>query len=75
MLQKVNPRLIETHVTGFGWDGLRSSPSIDPLAQALKWACRAPGRPGIRRYFISVAPTTFTAGAMGALGNAARTKP
>ena len=43
MLQKLNPRLIETHVTGFGWDGpYAHRPGIDPLAQALMGLERAP---------------------------------
>jgi crotonobetainyl-CoA:carnitine CoA-transferase CaiB-like acyl-CoA transferase len=70
MLQKVNPRLIETHVTGFGWEGPYAlRPGIDPLAQALMGLSRAQGAPGNPPVFYSqLAPTDFTAGAMGALG-------
>jgi crotonobetainyl-CoA:carnitine CoA-transferase CaiB-like acyl-CoA transferase len=70
VLQQLNPRLIETHVTGFGWDGPYAlRPGIDPLAQALMGLSRAQGAPGNPPVFYSqLAPTDFTAGAMGALG-------
>jgi crotonobetainyl-CoA:carnitine CoA-transferase CaiB-like acyl-CoA transferase len=70
MLQLLNPRLIETHVTGFGWDGPYAlRPGIDPLAQALMGLSRAQGAPGNPPVFYSqLAPTDFTAGALGALG-------
>jgi crotonobetainyl-CoA:carnitine CoA-transferase CaiB-like acyl-CoA transferase len=70
MLHQLNPRLIETHVTGFGWDGPYAlRPGIDPLAQALMGLSRAQGAPGNPPVFYSqLAPTDFTAGAMGALG-------
>jgi crotonobetainyl-CoA:carnitine CoA-transferase CaiB-like acyl-CoA transferase len=69
-LQQLNPRLIETHVTGFGWSGPYAlRPGIDPLAQALMGLSRAQGAPGNPPVFYSqLAPTDFTAGAMGALG-------
>ena len=70
VLQQLNPRLIETHVTGFGWDGPYAlRPGIDPLAQALMGLSRAQGAPGNPPVFYSqLAPTDFTAGALGALG-------
>ena len=70
VLQQLNPRLIETHVTGFGWDGPYAlRPGIDPLAQALMGLSQAQGAPGNPPVFYSqLAPTDFTAGAMGALG-------
>ncbi|HEX9871854.1 MAG TPA: CoA transferase, partial [Candidatus Tectomicrobia bacterium] len=70
VLHKLNPRLIETHVTGFGWDGPYAlRPGIDPLAQALMGLSRAQGAPENPPVFYSqLAPTDFTAGAMGALG-------
>ncbi len=70
MLHQLNPRLIETHVTGFGWDGPYAlRPGIDPLAQALMGLSRAQGAPGNPPVFYSqLAPTDFTAGALGALG-------
>jgi crotonobetainyl-CoA:carnitine CoA-transferase CaiB-like acyl-CoA transferase len=69
-LRQLNPRLIETHVTGFGWDGPYAlRPGIDPLAQALMGLSSAQGAPGNPPVFYSqLAPTDFTAGAMGALG-------
>lgn len=70
MLQKLNPRIIETHVTGYGWQGPYSHrPGIDPLAQALMGLQRAQGGPENPPVFPSqLAPTDFTTGAMGALG-------
>ena len=70
VLQQLNPRLIETHVTGFGWHGPYAlRPGIDPLAQALMGLSHAQGAPGNPPVFYSqLAPTDFTAGAMGALG-------
>jgi crotonobetainyl-CoA:carnitine CoA-transferase CaiB-like acyl-CoA transferase len=70
VLQKLNPRLIETHVTGFGWHGpYAHRPGIDPLAQALMGLERAQGGPENPPVFpAQLAPTDFTAGAMGALG-------
>jgi formyl-CoA transferase len=70
VLQQLHPRLIETHVTGFGWDGPYAlRPGIDPLAQALMGLSHAQGAPGNPPVFYSqLAPTDFTAGALGALG-------
>ncbi|MDQ3828145.1 MAG: CoA transferase, partial [Candidatus Tectomicrobia bacterium] len=70
VLRTLNPRLIETHVTGFGWSGPYAlRPGIDPLAQALMGLSRAQGGPENQPVFYSqLAPTDFTAGAMGALG-------
>jgi len=70
MLRTLNPRLIETHITGFGWDGpYAHRPGIDPLAQALMGLSRAQGGPENPPVFHSqLAPTDFTAGALGALG-------
>jgi crotonobetainyl-CoA:carnitine CoA-transferase CaiB-like acyl-CoA transferase len=70
MLQQLNPRLIETHVTGYGWSGpYAHRPGIDPLAQALMGLERAQGGAENPPVFpAQLAPTDFTAGAMGALG-------
>lgn len=70
MLQTLNPRIIETHVTGYGWRGpYAHRPGIDPLAQALMGLQRAQGGPENPPIFPSqLAPTDFTTGAMGALG-------
>jgi crotonobetainyl-CoA:carnitine CoA-transferase CaiB-like acyl-CoA transferase len=66
----VNPRLIETHLTGYGWTGpYAKRPGIDPLAQALMGLERAQGGPDNPPVFpAQLAPTDYTAGAMGALG-------
>ena len=70
VLKTLNPRLIETHVTGYGWHGpYAHRPGIDPLAQALMGLQRAQGGPGNPPVFpAQLAPTDFTTGAMGALG-------
>jgi crotonobetainyl-CoA:carnitine CoA-transferase CaiB-like acyl-CoA transferase len=70
VLKRLNPRLIETHVTGYGWRGpYAHRPGIDPLAQALMGLQRAQGGPGNPPVFpAQLAPTDFTTGAMGALG-------
>jgi crotonobetainyl-CoA:carnitine CoA-transferase CaiB-like acyl-CoA transferase len=66
----INPRLIETHLTGYGWDGpYARRPGIDPLAQAFMGLQRAQGGPENPPVFPSqLAPTDYTCGAMGALG-------
>jgi crotonobetainyl-CoA:carnitine CoA-transferase CaiB-like acyl-CoA transferase len=70
MLRQLNPRLIETHVTGYGWSGpYAHRPGIDPLAQALMGLERAQGGAENPPVFpAQLAPTDFTAGALGALG-------
>jgi len=69
-LKTLNPRLIETHVTGYGWHGpYAHRPGIDPLAQALMGLQRAQGGPENPPVFpAQLAPTDFTTGALGALG-------
>jgi crotonobetainyl-CoA:carnitine CoA-transferase CaiB-like acyl-CoA transferase len=66
----VNPRLIETHLTGYGWTGpYAKRPGIDPLAQALLGLSRAQGGPDNSPVFAAqLAPTDYTNGAMGAFG-------
>jgi len=66
----VNAKLIETHVTGYGWTGpYAHRPGIDPLAQALMGMERAQGGPDNPPVFpAQLAPTDYTTGAMGALG-------
>lgn len=66
----INPKLIETHLTGYGWTGPYSKrPGIDPLAQALMGMERAQGGPDNPPVFpAQLAPTDYTNGAMGALG-------
>lgn len=67
---KVNPRLIETHLTGYGLTGPYSKrPGIDPLAQAYMGLQRAQGGPENPPVFpAQLAPTDYTNGAMGAFG-------
>ena len=67
---KLNPRLIETHLTGYGWTGPYSArPGIDPLAQAYMGLSRAQGGPENPPVFpAQLAPTDYTTGAMGAFG-------
>ena len=66
----VNPSLIETHLTGYGWTGPYSRrPGIDPMAQAFMGLERAQGGPDNPPVFpAQLAPTDFTTGAVGALG-------
>jgi crotonobetainyl-CoA:carnitine CoA-transferase CaiB-like acyl-CoA transferase len=66
----INPRLIETHMTGYGWTGpYAKRPGIDPLAQALMGLSRAQGGSENPPVFAAqLAPTDYTNGAMGALG-------
>lgn len=66
----LNPRLIECHLTGYGWTGPYSKrPGIDPLAQAYMGLSRAQGGPENPPVFAAqLAPTDYTNGAMGALG-------
>ncbi len=67
---KVNPNLIETHLTGYGLTGPYSKrPGIDPLAQAYMGLQRAQGGPENPPVFpAQLAPTDYTNGAMGAFG-------
>lgn len=66
----VNPTLIETHLTGYGWTGPYSKrPGIDPLAQAMMGLQRAQGGPYNPPSFpAELAPTDYTTGAVGAFG-------
>ena len=64
------PRLIQTHLTGYGWTGpYAKRPGIDPLAQAMMGMERAQGGAHNAPVFpAQLAPTDFTTGAIGALG-------
>ena len=68
-LAALNPRIIETHGTAFGWDGpYAHRPGVDPLAQALTGLLRAQGGPELPPVYLGVlAPTDFTGGALGTL--------
>ena len=69
-MRELNPRLVETHVTGFGATGpYAHRPGIDPLSQALMGLSRAQGGAENPPVFpAQLAPTDYTAGAMGAFG-------
>ncbi len=69
-LRALNPRLIEAHVTAYGWTGpYAHRPGVDPLAQALMGLQRAQGGPENPPVFLGrLAPTDYTAGTMCALG-------
>ncbi len=69
-LAALNPRMVESHVTAFGWDGPYSHRAgVDPLAQALTGMERAQGGESLPPvYLAALAPTDFTGGALGALG-------
>jgi len=69
-LRELNPDIIETHVTAFGWDGpYAHRAGVDPLAQAWTGMQRAQGGPDNPPVFLGgLAPTDYTGGALGALG-------
>ncbi|MBC8241972.1 MAG: CoA transferase [Alphaproteobacteria bacterium] len=66
----INPRLIETHLTGYGRTGpYARRPGIDPLAQAMMGMSWAQGGPENEPVFpAQLAPTDYTNGALGAFG-------
>ena len=70
VLKELNPDIIETHVTAFGWDGpYAHRAGVDPLAQAWTGMQRAQGGHGNPPVFLGgLAPTDYTGGALGALG-------
>ena len=69
-LKTLNPDIIETHVTAFGWDGpYAHRAGVDPLAQAWIGMQLAQGGPHNPPVFLGgLAPTDYTGGALGALG-------
>ncbi len=69
-LAMLNPRIVESHITAFGWDGpYAHRAGVDPLAQALTGMQRAQGGEHLPPvYLAALAPTDFTGGALGALG-------
>ena len=68
-LEDLNPDLIESHVTAYGWDGPYSHrPGVDPIAQAITGLQRAQGGyDGPPVYLGALAPCDYTGGALGAL--------
>ena len=69
-LLKLNPRLVQSHITAYGWDGpYAQRPGVDPIAQAITGLQRAQGGYGSPPVYLSaLAPCDYTGGALGALG-------
>jgi len=69
-LREANPRIVQTHITAYGWDGpYAQRPGVDPIAQALTGLQRAQGGAGGAPVYLSaLAPCDYTGGALGALG-------
>ncbi len=69
-LQEINPTIVETHVTAFGWDGpLSSRPGVDPLAQAYMGLQHAQGGGANQPSYLShLAPCDYSGGALAAFG-------
>lgn len=69
-LDGLNPKLIQTHITAYGWDGPYSHrPGVDPIAQAITGLQHAQGGyDGPPVYLSILAPCDYTGGALGALG-------
>ena len=69
-LHRLNPRLVQSHITAYGWDGpYAQRPGVDPIAQAITGLQRAQGgydSPPV--YLSALAPCDYTGGALGALG-------
>ena len=69
-LERLNPRLVQSHITAYGWDGpYCQRPGVDPIAQAITGLQRAQGGYGSPPVYLSaLAPCDYTGGALGALG-------
>ncbi len=69
-LEELNPSIIESHLTAFGWTGPYSHrPGLDPLAQALIGLQRSQSGPENPPVFLSrLVPNDYTAAAVCALG-------
>ena len=69
-LKELNPDLIKSHVTAYGWDGpYAHRPGVDPIAQAITGLQHAQGGyDGPPVYLGVLAPCDYTGGALGALG-------
>ena len=69
-LHMLNPRLVQSHITAYGWDGpYAQRPGVDPIAQAITGLQHAQGgydSPPV--YLSALAPCDYTGGALGALG-------
>ena len=69
-LNELNPGLVQSHVTAYGWDGPYSHrPGVDPIAQAITGLQHAQGGYDSPPVYLGVlAPCDYTGGALGALG-------
>ena len=69
-LQEINPTIVETHVTAFGWDGpLSSRPGVDTLSKAYMGLQHAQGGGGNQPSYLShLAPCDYSGGALAAFG-------
>ena len=71
-LASLNPQLVQTHITAYGWDGpYAQRPGVDPISQAITGLQHAQGgheRPPV--YLGALAPCDYAGGALGALGAA-----
>ena len=70
VLEGLNPRLVEVHVTAYGPAGpYVTRPGLDPLIQAMVGLERIQGGPqGPPVFMARLAPADYTAGALAALG-------
>ena len=68
-LERLNPGLVQSHVTAYGWDGPYSHrPGVDPIAQAITGLQHSQGGyDGPPVYLGALAPCDYTGGALGAL--------
>jgi len=68
-LNELNPGLVQSHVTAYGWDGPYSHrPGVDPIAQAITGLQHAQGGYDNPPVYLGVlAPCDYTGGALGAL--------
>ena len=66
-LEELNPGLIQSHVTAYGWDGPYSHrPGVDPIAQAITGLQHAQGGYDSPPVYLGVlAPCDYTGGHLG----------
>ena len=69
-LYALNPKLVQTHITAYGWDGpYAHRPGVDPIAQAIMGLLHAQGGyDGPPVYLGVLAPCDYTGGTLAALG-------
>ena len=67
-LDRLNPSVVYTHITGFGSTGPYSHrPGLDPLAQAMTGLERAQAGPGNPPVYLGTAPVDYAGAMLGAL--------